>query len=85
MAHHSRSLASSRVEGNLNCGGLDQEVSEEKSFSLLPRDCSCDIFVMNVAALCPCLKSLPEAKVKRFRLIALAKEISKEPSIDSDM
>ena len=32
---------------------------------------------------CPCLKSLPEAKVKRFRLIALTKEISKQPSIDS--
>ena len=35
-------------------------------------------FSKNVDALCPCLKSLPEAEVKRFRLIALAKEISKE-------
>ena len=34
----------------------------------------------NVAALCP---SLPEAKVKSFRLAELAKEISKQPSIDS--
>ena len=31
----------------------------------------------NVAALDPCLKSLPEAKVKRFILIALTKEVSK--------
>jgi hypothetical protein len=33
--------------------------------------------VKNVAALDPCLKSLPEAKVKRFILIALTKEVSK--------
>jgi hypothetical protein len=36
-----------------------------------------------MAAFCPYLKSLAEAKVKRFRLIELTKEISKEPSIDS--
>jgi hypothetical protein len=29
----------------------------------------------NVAAFCPYLKSLPEAKVKRFKLIALTKEV----------
>lgn len=33
----------------------------------------------NVAAVCPCLKSRLEAKVKRFRLFALTKEISKHP------
>jgi hypothetical protein len=32
---------------------------------------------------CPCLKSLPEAKVKRFRLIPLLKEISRHPDINS--
>ena len=31
---------------------------------------------------CPCLKCLPEAKVKRFMLIALIKEVSKKPSRD---
>ena len=36
----------------------------------------------NVATFCPCLKSLPEAKVKRLRLIALSKEVSKKPSRD---
>ena len=36
----------------------------------------------NVATFCPCLKSLPEAKVKRLRLIALTKEVSKKPSRD---
>ena len=62
--------------GVLNSGGLAQEVSEMKTFSMWPRDCSCDILVKNVAAFCHCPKCLPEAKVKRFRLIAL-KEVSK--------
>jgi hypothetical protein len=38
--------------------------------------------VKNVATFCPCLKSLPEAKVKRLRIIALTKEFSKRPSKD---
>ena len=29
------------------------------------------------------MKSLPEAKVKRFRLIAFTKEVSKQPGINS--
>ena len=51
----------------------------EKNFSMWPRGC---ILVRNVAAFCPYLKSLPEAKVKRFILIALTKEVSKELSKD---
>jgi hypothetical protein len=39
--------------------------------------------VKNVAAFCPCLKSLTEAKVKRFRLNTLTKEVSSQPSLDS--
>ena len=61
----------------MNYEGLDQELSEE-NFNLLPRDHSCDSLVKNVAAFCPCLKSLPEAKVKRFILIALTKEVPAE-------
>lgn len=38
-----------------------------------------------VATICPCLKSLSEAKVKCFRLIPLVEEISKQPRIDSVM
>jgi hypothetical protein len=47
-----------------------------------PRDYSCDILVKIVAALCPCMKSLLEAKVEKFMLIALTKEGSKKPSRD---
>jgi hypothetical protein len=35
-----------------------------------------------LASFCPCLKSLPESKVKRFILIALTKEVSKKPNKD---
>jgi hypothetical protein len=38
--------------------------------------------VKNVAAFCPYLKSLHEAKVKRLKLIALTKEVSETPTID---
>jgi hypothetical protein len=38
--------------------------------------------VKNVATFCLCLKSLPEAKAKRLRLIALTKEVSERPIID---
>ena len=39
----------------------------------------------NVAGFCSCKKNLPEAKLKSFGLIALAKEMSKQPSNDSVM
>ena len=76
MGHPSWSMADSGTEGDLNCGGLAQEVSEEKNFNMWPRDCSCDILVKN-GCFCSCLKSLPEAKVKRLRLIALTKKSPK--------
>ena len=82
MVHTSRSLKESGTECDLNCGCLNQEVSEKKNFSMLPRDRSCDILMKNVAAFCPCPKSLPEAKVKSFTLIPPTEEISKQPSTD---
>ena len=60
----------------------DSRGFEEKNFIMWPRDCSCGSLVKNVAALCPCLKSLPEAKVKNFILIALTKKVTKKPSRD---
>ena len=74
--HPCRNMEDIGVEDGLNCADLAQDVSEEKNFSMLPRDCSSYIVKKNVTAFCPCLKSLPEAKVKRFRLIALTKEVS---------
>lgn len=70
MGHASRNTEDSKVNGDWNCGGLAQGVSGEKNFSMLPRNCFCDIFVKNVVAFCPCPKSLPEAR---------ANEISKQP------
>ena len=67
----------------MNFGGLVQKVAE-KNFSMWPRDCSCDILVeKNCGCFLPHLKSLPEVKLKRFRLIALTREVSNQPSLDS--
>ena len=60
--------AGPRVEGNV---------------SMWPRDCFCDILMKNMAAFFHCPKNLSEAKVKRFRLIALKKEVSKQFSVRS--
>ena len=45
-----RIMENSCTESDLNCAGLAQEVSEEKNFSMLPRDCACDTLVKNVTA-----------------------------------
>lgn len=45
---------------------------------MLSKDCSCDILVNYVEDFSSCLKNKSEAKVKRLRLIALAKEMSKQ-------
>ena len=69
------------TESDLNCANLAQEVSVD-NFNIWPRDWFCGILVKNVAAFCPCLKSLQEANVKRLRLIALTKDVSELPIID---
>ena len=79
----SRCTEDSDSVGELNCRSLAQDVSGENNFNMCPRDYTCDILVKNVSAFCHCLKSLSEDKVKRFRLTALTKEISKYPRIDS--
>jgi hypothetical protein len=43
IGHPGMNIEDSAAEGDLNCGGLPQEVSEEKRFSMLSRDHSCDI------------------------------------------
>ena len=47
---------------DLNCGGQAQDVSEEKDFSMLPRNHSCDILGRMWIYFCSCSKSLPQAK-----------------------
>ena len=82
MGHPSRNMEDFVAGSDLNCVDLAQEISKEKNFRMWHKDCFCGILVKNVATFCPCLKSLPEAKVKRLRLIALTKEVSKKPSRD---
>jgi hypothetical protein len=66
------------AESNLNYADLTQDVSEEKHFIMWCGDWFCGILLKNVAAFCPCLKSLPKAKVKRFMLVALTKDVLKK-------
>ena len=70
----SRDMLDFVAESDLHSADPAQEVSVEKNFSMWPRDCFCGILVKNVA-FCPCLKRLSEAKVERFILIALIKDI----------
>jgi hypothetical protein len=81
MGHPNRNMEDFLAASDLNCVDLVQEVSVE-NFNMWPRDCLCGILVKNVANFSPCLKSLPEAKVKRLRLIALTKEVSEVPIRD---
>lgn len=67
---------------DLNCGSLTQVFSEE-NFILLPRDHSYAVLVKNMAVFCTFLNSLSKANMKRLRLIALKKKISKQPIIDA--
>lgn len=68
MGHPNRNMEHGCIELDLNyIGLLTQEISMEKMVNSLPRDSLSDIFMKNKAAFCHCQKSLPEAKVYRFR------------------
>lgn len=62
-------MEDSSVNSDLNCRGLVKKISEERNFSMLPRNHSCGILGKNVAGLCSCPKYLSEAKVNSFGLI----------------
>ena len=47
------------------------------------RDGSFDILVTKSAAICPWLKSLPEAKVKRAQFMALTINVTKQFHLDA--
>ena len=70
LSYACRNMKDFVAESDLSCSDLALDISVEKSYSIWHRD-------FFVAAICHCLKSLPEGKVKRFILIALKKEVSK--------
>jgi hypothetical protein len=78
VSHPSRNMEDFVAVSDLNSADLAQEVSEERNVCMWYRVCFCGILVKNVAGFCPCLESLLEAKVKRFILIALTKEVFKK-------
>ena len=69
----SRNMEDVVAVSNLNCEDLAHDISE-----MLHRDCFCSILLKSVTAFFPCLKSLLVAKVKRFILILLTKEVSQK-------
>jgi hypothetical protein len=77
VSYPSRNMEDFVAASNFNCADLAQEVSVKKNIIMWPRDCFCGSLVKNVASFPHCLKSRSEAKVKRLRLIALTKEVSK--------
>jgi hypothetical protein len=82
MGHPQRSTGDSGAESYLNLGAWFKRFQKRRllvcCLEIVPK-----ILVKNMAAFCHCPKSLHEAEAKRFGLIALTKEISKQPSIDS--
>ena len=65
MDHPCKYTEDISAEGDLNSGGLSQEVSEEGDFSMVPGDCFY-VLVKNMTASCPFLGSSTEAKLKRL-------------------
>ena len=55
IGHTGRIMEDSSAEGDLNCGVLAQEGSEERNINLWHRH-SGDILAKGLAAFCPCLK-----------------------------
>ena len=78
MGHPSRNMEDFVAGSNLNCVDLAQEISKEKNFRMWHKDWFCGILVKNVATFCPCLKSLPEAKVKRLSINCIDKRSFKK-------
>ena len=58
---HSRSMENSDSESDF----IPRDF-RGNNFSIWARDCSSNVFTKNAAALCLCLKTLAEAKVKKF-------------------
>ena len=75
-----RNMEGTYTENNEDYDTLAQEILEDKNISKWPRDHSCNILTMNVAAFCPCPKHLPEAKLRKFELMSLAEKISRQSS-----
>lgn len=82
MGHTSKSIEDSLAGDDLIFES-QIELSEKKHFSMFPRQHTYVILVKNVAAFCPCPKTQSKPKEKTFRLIALAKKISKQPNLDT--
>jgi len=78
MGYSSRNMEDFAADSDLNTTDPARVVSVEKSLGVCHRDCFCCNLIKNGTGVCPCLKSLPEAKVKRFILITLTQKLPAE-------
>lgn len=65
----------------MDYSGAAQEVSEKHNISNEAKNQSCNILAKNVASFCPCSKNLLVAKLKKFGLISLAEDFSRQSNI----
>jgi hypothetical protein len=77
--HRSGNIEDIGAESDLNSGALTRDFRDEEISYVAWR--SFLRLVKNVAVFLS-LKCQPEAKVKRFKLIALTKEVSEKPNMD---
>lgn len=61
MRQISLSREDSDPDSDLKCGGLSQDISEEKNIGMCPREYPYDHLVKNVTTFWPCLKIMTEA------------------------
>ena len=67
MGHTNSNMEDNGGECDLmNYGCLVQGISEEKNINTWPTGHSCDVLVKYAIFTCPCVKSPPEANMKRF-------------------
>ena len=70
------------INGNVDCESPSQEILEGKNISKQPKCHFYDIRQRMWLLIVLVLKNLPEAKVRTFRLMGLAEEISRQPNIE---
>lgn len=83
MGHSRRRVEDSDAKSSIDYWVLAQEVSEGNNINSCDRAHSCGILPNNVVAFCSYPKNLPEAKLKRFGIMSLVKEIPRSPNISS--
>lgn len=71
-------MEGSSDEGNMDYGGLAQEVCEGNNIG----NHSCHILAKNATSFFSCSRNTLEARLKSFTISSIAKKITRQPNID---